>query len=142
LSDASWVLRSQEHELSAGSDGAERTDREVLVKRSNKLSMDVASDLLAKMFPHLFPNGHGHPGESRCIPVSLQECVKHYTLLSGRQFVKDELFTLVAFDRISMKNTYTQNPLRCQRFPSMYSGYGAIGADALGKALLENKQRR
>jgi hypothetical protein len=93
------------------------------------------------MFPHLFPIGRGHPGESRKIPVSVKECVKHYTMLSGRQFAEDELFTLVAFDRISMMNMYTQNSVRCQRFPDLLSGFDGIGSTELEKALLENEQR-
>jgi len=111
------------------------------VKRSNQISAGTSGDLLAKMFPHLFPIGRGHPGESRKIPVSVKECVKHYTMLSGRQFAEDELFTLVAFDRISMIKMYTQNSVRCQRFPDLLSGFDGIGSTELEKALLENEQR-
>jgi len=105
--------------------------RTFLVKRSNQIDSDVSSDLLAKMFPHLFPYGCGHPGQSRQIPVSFKECVKHYTLLSGRQFSHDELFTLIAFDRISLTNMYTQNSMRCQRFPSVFCGFESIGSKFL-----------
>jgi len=37
---------------------------------------------------------------------------------------------------------YTQNSIRCQRFPEMYNGYDTIDADALRRALLENEQLR
>jgi hypothetical protein len=33
--------------------------------------------LFARMFPHLFPYGRGHPGEERHVPVSFEACVRH-----------------------------------------------------------------
>jgi hypothetical protein len=115
LSDASRVLLSQDHELVAGGVHDGQPEPELLGKRSNQLSMDVSGTLLAKMFPHLFPYGRGHIGETRREAVPLQECVKDYTMLSGRFFAEDELFTVVSFDLISMKNMYTQNSIRCPR---------------------------
>jgi hypothetical protein len=144
LSDASQVLLSRDHEVAACSGAASAASadgRAFLIKRSNQLATEASGDLFAKIFPHLFPYGHGHPGELRQVRVSFQECIKHYTMLSSRQFAEDELFTLVAFDRISMQNMYVQNSIRCQRFPEMYRGYESIGADELGKALLEKEQR-
>jgi hypothetical protein len=62
------------------------TKREFEIRRSNQIANDVSETLLARMFPHLFPFGRGHPGEDRKIHVSVEECVKHYTLLSERRF--------------------------------------------------------
>ncbi len=35
-------------------------------------------NLFAKLFPHLFPYGNGHPGANRKVSVSVHEFVKHY----------------------------------------------------------------
>ncbi|KAG6958777.1 hypothetical protein JG688_00010362 [Phytophthora aleatoria] len=40
-------------------------------------------------------------------------------MLSGHQFAEDELFSVVAFDRISLRNMYIHNHIRCQRFPHL-----------------------
>ncbi|KAF1782412.1 hypothetical protein GQ600_7801 [Phytophthora cactorum] len=84
----------------------------------------------------------GAPGEPRRVAVSVKECVKYYIALSGRQFAEDELFTLVAFDRISLQNVFIHNSVRCKRFPRIYEGYETIGSEQLGNALLTNERRR
>jgi hypothetical protein len=96
----------------------------------------------AKMFPHLFPFGRGHPGEKRRVSVSLKECIKYYTMLNSRRFAEDELFVLVAFDRIAMQNMYTQTSFRCRRFPHLFQDYDTIDTSALAKVLLDNERRR
>jgi hypothetical protein len=94
------------------------------------------------MFPHLFPFGRGHPGEHRSVPVSLRECIKYYTTLRSRRFAEDELFVLVAFDRIAMQNMYSQTSFRCQRLAQRFDGYETIDTDSLAKVLLNNERRR
>ncbi|GMF11927.1 unnamed protein product [Phytophthora lilii] len=89
------------------------TERSFLFRRSNQFSRDVNGDLFARLFPHLFPFGRGHPGERRRVIVSLKEAIKHYLALSSRQFAEDELFTLVAFDRLALQTMYIQNSVRC-----------------------------
>jgi len=54
------------------------TERSFMIRRSNQFSSDMNGDLFARLFPHLFPFGRGHPGESRRIPVSMKDTIKHY----------------------------------------------------------------
>ncbi|ETO58862.1 hypothetical protein F444_22761, partial [Phytophthora nicotianae P1976] len=68
------------------------SEREFLIRRSNKIASGISADLFARIFPNLFPFGRGHPGESRRRAVSVKECVKYYLSLSRRQFAEDELF--------------------------------------------------
>lgn len=112
-----------------------------LVRHSSQFAQDDG-DTFAKMFPLLFPYGRGHPGEARKIDVSLLGCVQYYLSLSSRAFAEDELFTLVAFDRIAMKNMYLNVSLRCKRYPEVFDGYSDISVDDLVEALRENDQRR
>lgn len=70
------------------------SERRFVVRHSSKFARENGGDLYAKMFPHLLPYGRGHPGESRKYPVSHQECIKYYMLLSRRRFAGDELFLL------------------------------------------------
>jgi hypothetical protein len=102
---------------------------------------DATRTIFAKMFPHLFPFGRGHLGEHRSVPVSLRECIKYYTTLRSRRFAEDELFVLVASDRIAMQNMYSQTSFRCQRFPQLFDGYETIETDSLAKVLLNNERR-
>ena len=68
----------------------------------------VNKDEIAKMFPHLFPYGRGHPKEQkRRVKLSPFECAKHYLMLSSRRFAQDKYFTLAVFDKLSMANRYT-----------------------------------
>ncbi|OWZ03024.1 hypothetical protein PHMEG_00025314, partial [Phytophthora megakarya] len=46
-----------------------------LVRNSSSFSRDSQGDIYAKMLPHLFPYGHGHPGENRSIAVSQEACI-------------------------------------------------------------------
>ncbi|KAG6942374.1 hypothetical protein JG688_00018144 [Phytophthora aleatoria] len=61
---------------------------------------------------------------------------------SERQFAEDELFALVALDRLALRNMYIQNHLRCQRFPHMLDGYQSLTSEELSQALLKNERRR
>ncbi|GMF13141.1 unnamed protein product [Phytophthora lilii] len=122
--------------------GGAAKEREFEARRSNYFANDISGSLLARAFLNLFPFGRGHPGEDRRVKVSVQECVKYYTMLSERQFAEDELFTLVAFDKISLMNMYIQNHICCHRFPHLLEGYDTLSTDQLSKALLENERRR
>ncbi|KAG6948036.1 hypothetical protein JG687_00015727 [Phytophthora cactorum] len=113
-----------------------------LLQQSDQSANDVAGDLFARMFPHLFFFGHRHPGERRRVSVAVLECVKYYTMMSGCQFSEDELFSLAAFDRISLRNIYILNHFCCQRFHHLLDGYDELSADQLGRALLDNERLR
>ncbi|KAE9283168.1 hypothetical protein PR003_g27202 [Phytophthora rubi] len=80
ISDAFVPAMIQEHP--AAPEAGDRGERRFEVRGSNKISTDVSGDLFARMFPHLFPFGRGHPGEARPVAVSVHECVKYYTMLS------------------------------------------------------------
>ncbi|OWZ05712.1 hypothetical protein PHMEG_00022143 [Phytophthora megakarya] len=121
---------------------AEGIEREFEIRHSTQMANDVSKTLLARLFPHLFPFGRGHPGEDRKLHVAVEECIKHYSLLSERRFAEDELFALVAFDLISLRNMYIQNHFRCMRFPHVYEGYENLNAERLRKAQLQNERRR
>ncbi len=81
------------------------TSRVADVQQSGQLVPFSDPNLFAKLFPHLFPYGEGHPGKNRKVSVSVQECVKHYLRLSSRRFPQDETFPLTAFDIISRKKS-------------------------------------
>ncbi len=82
--------------------------------------------MFAKLFPHLFPFGHGHPGTDRRVSVSLQQCKKHYLSISSRRFAQDDTFPLIAFDIVSRKRAMGQiNPVRtsqCKNCSSVFGG--------------------
>lgn len=98
--------------------------------------------LFARMFPHLFPYGRGHPGEERQVPVSLDACIRHYSLLSTRRFAEDELFMLVCFDFVSVQTMYRQVALKCKRNPALFEPYSCITEDSLVQALQQNHFHR
>ncbi|KAG6954476.1 hypothetical protein JG688_00012329 [Phytophthora aleatoria] len=108
--------------------GTPQVDRVFLVRRSDHILNGISGDIFAKLFSHLFP--------------FVKECVTYYIALSGRQFAEDELFTLVAFDRISLQNMFIHNCVRCKRFPPIYEGYETRGSEQLGNVLLTNERRR
>jgi hypothetical protein len=139
LTDDSSPLMASNHPLAAQARDHESQERDFMIRQSNRFSRDMSGDLFARIFPHFFPFGRGHPGEHRLEPVSLKECIKHYITLSERQFAEDELFALVAFDMISMMQMYVQNSIRCQRFPHLYDGFESIGIEELGGALLDDR---
>lgn len=97
---------------------------------------------LARMFPHLFPYGRGHPGEPRHVPVGLNTCIRHYAMLSSRRFAEDEIFMLASFDYLSVQKMYTQLALKCQRNPTIFEPYSDITESALVKALNEKELQR
>jgi len=112
-----------------------------LVRHSNQFARKDKV-LFARMFPHLFPYGRGHPGEQRQVPVSFDACIRYYSQLSTRKFAEDELFMLVSFDYISLQKMYTQVALKCQRNPALFEPYSDITEEALLQALNDNEQRR
>jgi hypothetical protein len=106
---------------------------------SKKSSLyDLTND--AKLFPHLFPFGRGHPGESRYIRVSREECVAHYLRLSTRAFDRDSLYALYAFDQLSLQRALTQSYISCKSLPTLYRNFGEITKDHLELAL-KNKEK-
>jgi hypothetical protein len=112
-----------------------------LVRHSSHFAQEDPT-LFARMFPHLFPYGRGHPGEPRHVPVSFNACIRHYGLLSGRRFAEDELFMLASFDYLSVHRMYMHIALKCQRNPALFEPYSDINEDALREALSDKELRR
>ncbi|KUF95473.1 cation-transporting ATPase 13A4 [Phytophthora nicotianae] len=116
--------------------------RRFLVRNSSKYSRDSQGSIYAKMFPHLFPFGRGHPGDERPIFVSQDACMKYYSMHSSRRFAEDETFLLVAFDRLSTQRMFMQISLTCQRHPEVFRGFDAITHEELSVALRQNELRQ
>lgn len=112
-----------------------------LVRHSSQFSSSRKA-LFAQMFPHLFPYGRGHPGETRPVPVSLEACIRHYGMLSSRRLAEDELFMLVAFDHISLKKMYTQVALKCKRRPGLFEPFSDVSEEDLTQALKQKELYR
>ncbi|ETO62292.1 hypothetical protein F444_19780 [Phytophthora nicotianae P1976] len=112
-----------------------------LVRHSNQFAQQDAT-IFARMFPHLFPYGRGHPGEPRHVPVALNACIRYYGMLSSRRFAEDEIFMLASFDYLSVQKMYTQLALKCQRNPTIFEPYSDISESALVEALNEKELQR
>ncbi|KAF1785718.1 hypothetical protein GQ600_4955 [Phytophthora cactorum] len=140
LSEYFAPAMAQNHPVTPNSE--DQCKRHFEVRRSDKLANDPTCDLFPHVSSSFFLFGRGHLGEHREVSVPLLECLAYYTMLSQSQFAEDELFSLVAFDRLSLRNTYIQNHFRCQRFPTLYNRYESPTTEQLGRALLENEQRR
>ena len=98
---------------------------------------------IAKMFPHLFPYGRGHPNElGRRKKMSAFECAKHYLMLSSRRFSQDKYFTLAVFDRLSMANAFTRVSVRAKQKPEIYSNFDTVEVKALDEALKKREIQR
>jgi len=96
LSEASTPVMAREHSVTSNAG-----ERNLQVRQFP--TMRTSSHVCFHTFP---PFGWGHPGESPLVNGSVQECVKYYTMLSERQFAEYELFSLVAFDRVALRNMY------------------------------------
>ncbi|OWZ07530.1 hypothetical protein PHMEG_00020066 [Phytophthora megakarya] len=118
------------------------SDRRFLVRHSSTFAYDSDGTIYAKMFPHLFPYGRGHPGDKRQIKVSQNACMRHYSLLSSRRFAEDLTFFLVAFDRLSTQKMFTRISLTCKRYPDLFDGYDTISSHQLESALCQNEMRQ
>ncbi|EGZ10187.1 hypothetical protein PHYSODRAFT_305440 [Phytophthora sojae] len=90
LSDESSPVMAKEHPVTGKVGG--QHERKFEIQRSDTMANDVAGDHFARMFPHLFPFGRGHPGEVRDVPESVLACMKYYAMLSERQFAEVEIF--------------------------------------------------
>lgn len=55
------------------------------------------SDIIARIFPDLFPSGRGHPEPVRRNNVSFEKCTEYYLRISSRQFSKHPFFCLIVF---------------------------------------------
>ncbi len=85
-------------------------------------------NLFAKLFPHLFPFGYGHPGAERKVEVSLEQCIKHYLSIYSRRFAQDDTFPLIAFDIVSRKRAMGQNSLMCKINPKEMANCESVTA--------------
>jgi hypothetical protein len=110
------------------------------VYNSTRKSVIFDKENVAKLFPHLFPFGTGHPGQYRKIKVSRQECITYYLHLSGRQFDRDSLFILYAFDSLSLDRSLSQANFNMTSKSKYFKKYGDITRDHLENAL-KNKVR-
>ncbi len=68
------------------------TSRVLDVQQLGKFVPFSDPNLFAKLFPRRFPFGYGHPGAERKVPVSLEQCIKHYLSISSRMFSQDDTF--------------------------------------------------
>lgn len=142
------VFISDDHEVTTqsvpvatGHPAESASQPQLLVRHSSHFAQNDKA-LFARMFPHLFPFGRGHPGERRGVPVSLDACIHHYSQLSFREFAEDELFMLASFDYLSVQKMYTQVALKCQRNPALFEPYSDITEEALVEALNDKELRR
>jgi hypothetical protein len=101
-----------------------------------------AVNVEAKMYPHLFPFGRGHPGESRCVHVSKHDCMRHYAMLSSRRFAQDPTFMMTAFARLSLENMYMLTSVKCKRNGSLFQGYETLSQEDLAAVLINNERRQ
>ena len=71
---------------------------------------------LEDIFPIQFPYGTGgpdHQGIQRKVPVSLEECLRHYTRLSLNQFMRPD-FILVCYHLLCRKASFTTGLIKCK----------------------------
>jgi len=139
------VFISDDHEVSTQNtpshDSQSAPQPQFLVRHSSQFAQKDKT-YFARMFPHLFPYGRGHPGEQRHIPVSLDACIRYYGQVSTRKFAEDELFLLASFDYLSIQKLYTQVALKCQRKPTLFEPYSDITEEELMAALNRKELRR
>jgi len=103
----------------------------------------VNENVIAQMFPHLFPYGRGHPNEMRRrIKLSPFQCIKHYLLLSSHRHAQDRSFTLAAFDKLSMEHAYTIVSVRAKQNPYIYKNFHTVEVKDLDIALQKVELRR
>lgn len=88
----------------------------VLVKNHGKYLSDYDKDILGLIFPDLFPYGRGHPGTSRAVPVSLQECCRYYLRFSSRRFGQHATFGMLVFDICGKRLVSTSTSVRAGIF--------------------------
>ncbi|KAG6973985.1 hypothetical protein JG688_00003279 [Phytophthora aleatoria] len=62
LSESSAPAMAQKHPVTPNNE--DQCERHFEACRLDKLANDPTGDLFARMFPHLFPFGRGHPGGS------------------------------------------------------------------------------
>jgi hypothetical protein len=138
------VFISDDHEAStqhlrAATDAA--PEPHFLVHHSTQFAQNDKA-LFARMFPHLFPFGRGHPGENRHVPVSMDASLRHYAELSTRKFAEDDLFTVVSFDHLTVQKLFTSVTVKCQRNPGRFATYSDVTEQALLNALKTKELRR
>jgi hypothetical protein len=107
----------------------------IRVHCSSEYAQIFGKDNDAKTFTQHFPFGRGHPGEMRSTNVSRLECIIHYLKLSRRQFDRDPLFVLYAFDTLSLQQSITQLNFSFFNKPANYHNFGNITKDHLISAL-------
>lgn len=118
----------------------ERDNPLFAVYNSSRKSVLFEKENVAKLFPHLFPFGTGHPGQYRKIPVSRHECISYYLQLSGRQFDNDSIFILYAFDSLSLDRSLSHANFSLTTKSKYYKKYGDITREHLENAL-KNRTR-
>ncbi|KAG6948930.1 hypothetical protein JG688_00014858 [Phytophthora aleatoria] len=113
---------------------------------SGKESVEKERDFEVRPSNHLANDGSGACSlicSRLCAatPARRETCLFPYKNVK-RQFPEDELFALVAFDRLALRNMYIQNHFRCQLFLHMLDGYQSLTSEELSQALLKNERRR
>jgi hypothetical protein len=113
----------------------------IRVHCSSEYAELFGADNDAKTFTQHFPFGRGHPGEKRSTGVSRLECIIHYLKLSRRQFDRDPLFVLYAFDTLSLQQSISHLNFSFFNKPIIYQNFGNITKEHLISAL-KNKDLR
>ncbi len=114
----------------------------VLVRTQGKFVSDYDRDILAMAYPHLFPYGEGHPGTTRKVAVSFEECVRYYLRLGNLKFAQDMTFPLVAFNIIARKTVALSTTIRAKLSPMAFAEMGDVTQEEVVSALNTQKQRR
>ncbi|GBG61240.1 hypothetical protein CBR_g19772 [Chara braunii] len=113
-----------------------------MLHTSSKFANLFKPTLEAKMFPHLFPYGRGHPGEEgRRVTTLRQLCARHYCLLSSRRFEQDLYYCMAAFDHLPLNRGYMFSHLTCRMQPHLHQYIAGVTTEMLSRGL-ENTRRR
>ena len=83
-------------------------DDSYIIKRSNQFLTDNKWDLFSKTYPSLSPFGRGALNEERLHPMSLSTWVLRCLRLRNHRFERHHAFIGMAFDKLSMKNSYSK----------------------------------
>lgn len=114
----------------------------VLVRNHGRYVSDYDGNLLGLAFPDLFPYGRGHPGTKRRVPVSFEECCRHYLRLSPRQFAQHSIFGMVAFDLCGKRRVAISTTVRAKYRSDEFEAFGRVTREELGDALQRQKEKR
>lgn len=114
----------------------------VLVRNQGDFVSSYDGDLFGLAFPDLFPYGRGHPGTERRVAVSLEQCLRYYLRLSGRQFAQHPTFALVSFDVCGRRRVANSTAISARHRSGQYESIATVSREELANALISQKKRR